>query len=317
MQSPTPQQVKTDARIRARALTHVEALIARYGEVLHWEVIARGFDVADRTIHLASKACGIFQPAHVCVGALTAKTTISRGNRRQWYDDRVVTGQGVFAYRYQGQNPGSHANRALRICMELSLPIIYLRGIAPGRYAPYICLVVDDHPTDLTFTLAPITENDRQASAILSTAALRRNLPLERRYAIRAVEQRLHQQAFRELVLDAYSCRCAVCRLGHRNLLDAAHIISDRDTDGLPVLPNGLALCKLHHAAYDGQLIGITPDFEVRIAPQIRAETDGPVLEHGLKRLHGSRLQLPHAIAERPDRDRLARRWDVLDWRDA
>ncbi|MGK0358042.1 MAG: putative restriction endonuclease [Bradymonadia bacterium] len=307
----------SDASIRTRALTHFEALILRHGEVLHWEVIAGGMQVEDSTVHLASKACGIFRPAHGCIGALTVKTTVARGNRRQWYDDRVVDAEGVFAYRYQGKNPGSHANRSLRVCMDFALPVIYLRGVAPGRYAPYICLVVADEPSELTFTLAPITENDRQASKILSTAALRRDLPLERRYAIRATQQRLHQQAFRELVLDAYSCRCAVCRLRHRNLLDAAHIISDRDVDGQPVLPNGLALCKLHHAAYDGQLIGITPDFEVRIAPAILAETDGPVLEHGLKRLHGSRLQVPRAVADQPDRDRLARRWNILDWRDA
>ncbi|MGI8867651.1 MAG: HNH endonuclease [Mycobacteriales bacterium] len=49
----------------------------------------------------------------------------------------------------------------------------------------------------------------------------------------------------------AYETRCAVCRIGHRELLDAAHILPDTHPRGEPVVPNGLALCKIHHAAYD------------------------------------------------------------------
>ena len=50
---------------------------------------------------------------------------------------------------------------------------------------------------------------------------------LERRYATRQMIQRLHQGTFRERVLEAYREHCAICNLKHRELLDAAHIISD------------------------------------------------------------------------------------------
>ena len=71
-----------------------------------------------------------------------------------------------------------------------------------------------------------------------------------RRYITSEYRVRLHQAAFRERVLDAYQDQCSLCRLRHRELLDAAHIIPDSDPDGEPVVPNGLALCKLHHAAF-------------------------------------------------------------------
>ncbi|MBN2352090.1 MAG: HNH endonuclease, partial [Spirochaetales bacterium] len=63
---------------------------------------------------------------------------------------------------------------------------------------------------------------------------------------------------------DAYSRSCTVCRLKHPELLDAAHIIPDAEESGEPVIPNGLALCKIHHSAYDKNIIGITPDYELK-----------------------------------------------------
>ncbi len=54
-----------------------------------------------------------------------------------------------------------------------------------------------------------------------------------------------------------------MCRLRHEELLEAAHILPDGHPQGLAVVPNGLALCKLHHAAFDSYIIGVTPDLEV------------------------------------------------------
>ena len=43
--------------------------------------------------------------------------------------------------------------------------------------------------------------------------------------------------------------RCALCRLRHQELLDAAHITPDSEAEGEPLVSNGVVLCKLHHAA--------------------------------------------------------------------
>jgi len=103
--------------------------------------------------------------------------------------------------------------------------------------------------------------------------------------------------------------RCAICRLNHPELLDAAHIIPDADERGTPVVSNGLSLCKIHHAAYDQDILGIDPDYRVHIREDILRERDGPMLKHGIQELDGSKLILPKQVAEKPDRDRLAQRY--------
>src|SRR5207245_625588 len=114
-------------------------------------------------------------------------------------------------------------------------------------------------------------------------------------YATRQVKVRLHQHRFRELVLGAYGDRCTICRLGHTPLLDAAHIIADKDQRGQPEVPNGLSLCKIHHSAYDANIMGITPLYTIEIREDILAEKDGPMLRHGLQELNNHKLTLPRS----------------------
>jgi putative restriction endonuclease len=111
-------------------------------------------------------------------------------------------------------------------------------------------------------------------------------------------------------VLGAYESRCAICVLSKVPLLDAAHITPDTDGDGLPVVPNGLTLCKIHHGAYDENILGITPDYKVAIKADVLAESDGPMLKHGLQQMDGRCLWVPKRIEERPNRDRLAARFE-------
>lgn len=95
-------------------------------------------------------------------------------------------------------------------------------------------------------------------------------------------------------------------------LLDAAHIIEDGHSHGDAVVPNGLSLCKIHHAAFDRQLLGITPGYEVRINSRLLDEVDGPMLRHGLQEMHGVALHLPRREQDRPDRDRLSIRYTAF-----
>jgi putative restriction endonuclease len=104
-----------------------------------------------------------------------------------------------------------------------------------------------------------------------------------------------------------------VCALRHHQLLDAAHIVADREEAGVAAVRNGLALCKIHHAAYDCHVLGIRPDLVVEIRADLLDEVDGPMSEHGLKGRHGQRLlALPAARAERPDRELLERRYTLF-----
>ena len=102
-------------------------------------------------------------------------------------------------------------------------------------------------------------------------------------------------------MLAAYGGRCAISHLPEPRLLDAAHIVMDADEQlGQPIVSNGLPLTKLHHAAFDAQLIGIDPDFRIRVSERLLEIHDGPFLELGLKGIAGHAIQLPRRKTASP-----------------
>jgi len=295
-----------DAELRAAAISHVAALEGRYG-LLSWEQIAAGFEFRGNRVLLAGRARGIFKPVQLEMGALSIKTVQPRAGRERRYDDQIASKSPYFMYRWQGEDPNAADNRNLRDCLRNALPLIYFYGIEEARYQPIICQVVGEHSAERAFHIAPITQEAIRRDPVLRGAALRG--AIERRYGIVEVRKRLHQQKFRAVVIDAYQTRCAICRLRHAPLLDAAHIVADGEPLGEARVSNGIAMCKLHHAAFDAALLGITPDLLVRLNRELLVEHDGPMLEHGLRAFEGARLSVPREPADRPDRDLLADRW--------
>ena len=110
-------------------------------------------------------------------------------------------------------------------------------------------------------------------------------------------------------MIVAYSQTCAICRLKHVELLDAAHIIPDSEAEGSAHVTNGMALCKIHHAAYDRNLLGVSADYIVHINQALLNEVDGPMLRHGLQDMHGVRLTVPAKAKDHPSKDALAVRF--------
>jgi putative restriction endonuclease len=217
------------------------------------------------------------------------------------YADRELHG-GLLRYSYQS-GPVGGKNLKLRQAKELGLPVLMFRKVAKGTYMPvYPVFVVDDDPEAREFTLAP--------DAALIGIGERTLSPVERVYAERLVKQRIHQRAFRAQVLLAYGDKCAICRLKHTDLLDAAHIIPDGQPQGDPVVPNGLSLCKIHHAAFDRRLLGIRPDLTLHVRADVLEEVDGWMLKGGIQAVHNTRLEIiPGRKADRPDADRLEVRY--------
>jgi putative restriction endonuclease len=229
------------------------------------------------------------------------------------YDDAFGP-DGLLRYRYRGVDRDHPDNRGLRTAMQLGLPLIYFHGVARGRYAvAWPVFVVGDNPEDLSFTVA--VDDSRGAGPGLRDAAQGSSddydaTPARRAYVTATVRVRLHQRAFRERVLDAYRHRCAFCRFHHEELLNAAHIIPDPEPQGEPVVPNGVALCSLHHAAFDHFFLGLRPDYIIQVRPDLLREEDGPTLEHAIQGLHGKRITLPPRVSLRPDQALLGRRFD-------
>ncbi|MGE0026507.1 MAG: HNH endonuclease [Thermoleophilia bacterium] len=249
---------------------------------------------ANLRLRLIDASRGIWNPKHL------AATLSIVSSPTGPYSDREENGLLRYAYR-AGSTDGD--NRKLRQAMILRLPLILLRKIDTGLYMPvFPVYVIADDLARREFVIA-LDESLR------FIANPEKPEPPERRYAEQVAWRRLHQPEFRVKVLRAYDGQCTICRLRHRELLDAAHIIGDRHDQGDPVVPNGLSLCKIHHAAYDRDLLGITGDGEVRINQRLLDEVDGPMLLHGLQEMHGRAIEPPAKRRDRPDHERLDQRF--------
>ena len=257
------------------------------------------FFYAGQVVRLIDKFGGIWNPGESWNLGEELRATLSINTTRSGkYEDQEVSG-GLWRYDYQSGGTAGK-NTKMRKAMELQLPLIWFVQQDSGRYVPYRVFIISDFPDEGYCLIAP--------DLSLATASRSESL-IERCYAERIMKQRLHQPAFRARVISAYQTKCAICRLGHGRLLDAAHITPDNDETSSTSVTNGLSLCKIHHTAYDINILGIDPDYTVHVRPDILAEKDGPMLEHGIKEMNKTKLWVPPAVGEKPDPARLEARF--------
>jgi putative restriction endonuclease len=296
-----------DKRVRLAAFRWLEDQVAVHGDVLPRPLLQYGFELDGSRVPLISQQ-GIFKPKVLEEIPLSISTTVHGP-----YDDQMSS-DGLMLYRYRGTNPDHPENVGLRKAMSQGTPLIYFHGVVPGKYmAVWPVFIVGDNRKGLVFSVAVDDQAYVDAYARAESDGLTIGEPKDvgrRLYVTTIVRQRLHQRGFRERVLEAYNQQCSLCRLRHSELLDAAHIIPDGEPGGEPVVENGIALCKLHHAAFDGFFLGIRPDYIIQVRGDILDERDGPMLLHGLQGLHGSKILLPRSAKRCPSPGRLEVRYD-------
>jgi putative restriction endonuclease len=297
-----------DTLMRMAAFEYVRRLDEVHDHLTATE-LKPGFVFGGERIPLINPQRGIFKPQQMRF-LLSIKTVFPKPGGKVWYDDQrevhrqIFDGDETIDYAFMGQDPDVADNRWLREAFENQVPIIYFLGIAPGRYQAVLPSYITGWDGKALKARVAFGMSNQE------TLAPPPETMLERRYALRAVKQRLHQASFREAVIAAYDGRCAVSRLPEQLLLDAAHIVEDKDELlGQPVVPNGIPLSKIHHAAFDAHLIGIDPDYRLHVSEWLLSQNDGPMLE-ALKRLNDGTIYLPGRIKDRPDRDRLALRFE-------
>ena len=283
-----------ELHLRQLIFERLADIVAENGVVSRAEL--EQLQVGDQHWRVIDRNRGIRNPKEL----LATLSVIS--NPKGPYADTHV-GDSLYAYDYRADSTDGD-NRKMRRAIELGLPIILLRTIRPGIFVPIFPVYVVADDTDNRRFILALDESLRFVSNPLQLKAA------EREYAERIVKQRLHQPEFRGRILLAYETQCTVCTLRHGKLLDAAHIIGDNKQHGLPIVQNGLSLCKIHHAAFDANLLGISPDYVVHINRALMDEIDGPMLRHGLQEMDGRLLTLPARASDRPGVDRLAERFD-------
>jgi putative restriction endonuclease len=290
-----------DEDVRASCFSHLAILSAEFGdEIPYRNGLDRGFPFRGRRVPFLNLQKGIFRAAaQQGPAALSIQTSA-----RSPYED-VETPDG-FLYDYRAGAIDQPDNLALRSAHELLVPIVYFVATRPGWYRANVPFyVIQDDTSARRVLVAPGT----MVGPVDEQEPIFPDDPIERRYAVRQTRVRIHQARFRGRVVPAYRDQCTICKLKEIRLLDAAHIIGDVETEGQPVVSNGLALCSIHHRAFDHDLVGVSPDYEVRVSPRLLDDEDGPMLDL-LKTFDRKGIHVPRRAEWKPDRDRLSLRFE-------
>ena len=269
------------------------------------------FSYGGATHRLIGLFTGIWKVTALSDSAIAISTAYVRDGSKRPYEDGEGH-DGLQRYKWRGTDPNQSDNRALRRSMERNLPMLWMVGIGyvPGttqqlfdvRYPVYL---IGEEPAEHQFVVA--LEQDQKIIPSGEPVAVQE---IVKRYNERIVKARYHQPLFRARVIHAYEERCAVCRLPFTELLEAAHIRPDSQ-GGSTKISNGMSLCKIHHGAYDADIIGISPDYTIHVKDSVLATFDGPTLQHSIKEMDGEALrQIPKETTSKPDRELLAERFE-------
>ncbi|MBL4771103.1 MAG: HNH endonuclease [Planctomycetes bacterium] len=301
--------LELEHRVRAAAFAWLDEQVQTPEDLIPATALQYGFPFEGTRVSLKTQQ-GIHKPR-----ILSAALSLTSGHNSP-YNDHFVD-ESTLAYRYKGTDPNDWTNRAARLAFDHQLPLVYLDAVAKGpvRYlAIYPVFIAKDDQANLAFHLNADSPMLAGGYGNVTGDRVYGDQPaddLSKSYGSRLVKVRLHQAHFRERVLSAYRSQCAICRLKHPKLLDAAHIIPDSQDWGEPMVSNGLSLCKIHHGAFDAHYLSVHPtELKVKMLPSLMEESDGPMLLHGLQELDGVKLQLPRRAADKPDPERLRVHWD-------
>lgn len=293
-----------DAALRIACFEQLRRLGQEFGEDIPYKGgLDRGFQFNGQRVPFLAPAKGIFRAA---IQKGPAALSVNTSYETPYDDAPHDTG---FAYAYRSGDIDQPDNRALRSAGAIGAPLVYFVGTRPGWYQPlFPVFVIDDHAEGRHVILGV---GGVIGMVVPGLAVAPIDDEVERAWAVRTARVRVHQARFRGLVLPAYKSQCAICRLKEARLLDAAHIVEDKDPKGVAAVRNGLSLCSIHHRAFDSHLVGVDPNFRVEVADRLLHEEDGPMLEL-LKGFHAMQIVLPERPSHRPSKDHLAMRYELF-----
>lgn len=291
--------VDPDHALRLAAHAAVRRLQQAYDDVVPRNALAAGFEFEGARVSFGSFQKGIHRArSQRGRAALTLFTSVNSP-----YDDEFDESSRSIVYAYRAGSFDQADNRALEAAYAMQAPLIYFRGIDVAQFAVIEPVFVTElDRSQRKVLLQPGTPADLGEGGLVSPEPVRA-------VALREVQVRLRQHRFRRDVLRAYRHRCTICSLTRRELVQAAHITEHRLGEAVAEVRNGLALCAIHHLAYDRNLLGIDPDGVVHISRPLLEEIDGPMLREGLQGFHGAAIIPPARSDQQPDRERLSERF--------
>lgn len=226
-----------------------------------------------------------------------ATLSIVTSEKGRYHDAEVAPGVWTYPLAVDKHGRNDPSNRKLVRAHQNGVPVLFFYKPIPKQYLLIGLVYVTAVDMGAMTATVELAERAEFGSAV--------EAEIERVWIDRLVRTRLHQPRFRVIVMDAYASRCAICALPEASLLDAAHIRSDTDPNGQAVVANGLALCSIHHRAYDAKSIGIDEGYRLHVSPRLLAMEDGPVLMHAIQGIEGKLLAVLPERKKRPDPYRL------------
>jgi putative restriction endonuclease len=175
-------------------------------------------------------------------------------------------------------------------------------AVRPDLLGIYVEQMDALHSSGTSSTMLEVLKRIAENPLDVQEADLLTQVPAQRRHAMTTTLRLLRDRRFGERVLEAYGHRCAFCSVQLR-LLDAAHILPVAHPDSHDEVTNGVALCALHHRAYDGSLVTFDTKYDIRINVDLLAEVLAENKAGGLpsfrSALHKT-LRLPVTSVQRP-----------------
>jgi putative restriction endonuclease len=180
-----------------------------------------------------------------------------------------------------GRTPGSVAMK-LNNLASLD-PALRLRGIRGLPGASNLDRTVWEEFHENPAELVPLSqerfdalfvETETETTEVIPGTGIRRikRPPTGETEITRPTKQRRGQDYFREIVLNNYGNRCAITGLPIRELLIASHILPWNSHEGQRLdVRNGIALNRLHDAAFDQGLISFDDDLRLILSTKIRS----------------------------------------------
>lgn len=175
----------------------------------------------------------------------------------------------------KGQSPDYFRNRYLRDAGAHGVPILFFLEIDRQCFVPTRAIIKSWKPKERRVELVFSSLDSSVENLDDATNDLNHRYDSNHRFIVAKRKQRLHQYQFRRDLIKAYGGRCAISGLSVPELLEAAHIIPDYHVDSQPIVSNGLLLSKIHHAAFDANLIGITGAYHVKVSKRLLQQDSG------------------------------------------
>lgn len=122
------------------------------------------------------------------------------------------------------------------------------------------------------------------------------------------------EHKLRNKIMNIYKGRCAVCnysvKFNNKFVgVEAAHVLAVQD-GGSDEVNNGMALCSIHHKAFDSYVMGIDTQYNIKIAQNIKGyKKIGRML---IKDIDGHKCTSLESLDHPPSKNNLEKKYDIF-----